>query len=340
MRPLIIVFLAASCAHQEPAPPPPVVKNGQCGNGKPLTVRFYNVGQALAAMIDLPDGKHILVDSGDIRNEAGVKHLIDGLRRDLHGDRIDALWVTHQHSDHQGGVPDVLDSGIKVDRYIDNGTPGSASSANEVKKARDKAKQHGVPICVADLQNRTPPLPASHLYTVKAIIPSVWGGNCKTEPNDCSIGLRVDYCGASVLFVGDAEEDEEKKLNTGGHATLLQVGHHGSYTSSSEEFLKRVSPVYAVISAGLPNKGTNATYCHPVEATLMRLTKFLGHSESTRQIQGFFGKKCEAPFKDQWRPVAASKRLFATEVDGDVVLQTFGNDEFTRVMPATSSAAD
>jgi hypothetical protein len=107
-----------------------------------MTVHFYDVGQALAVLVDLPDGRHVLVDAGDNPHRAECddcatkhEHLIAKLRSDLAGAPIDLMWITHQHSDHIGGAPDVLGM-FKVGTYVDNGRdPGKA----EVRRAHEAA---------------------------------------------------------------------------------------------------------------------------------------------------------------------------------------------------------
>ena len=84
-----------------------------------------------------------------------------------------------------------------------------------------------------------------------------------SDPNACSIALRIDYCKSSALFTGDAPREEEEVLDTRGKVTVLQVGHHGSKTSTGDAFLQQTRPKYAVISAAKPSEGTNDGYCHP-----------------------------------------------------------------------------
>ncbi len=98
-----------------------------CGRGRRMQIHFYDVGQGLAALVDLPDGRHILVDAGDRPRQqhapgagASSESWIAQLRADLKGEPIDLMWITHQHADHLGGAPEVLSS-LKVGSYVDNG---------------------------------------------------------------------------------------------------------------------------------------------------------------------------------------------------------------------------
>jgi competence protein ComEC len=301
-------------------------------------VHFYDVGQALAALVELPDDKVVLVDTGDSRNPKGVRHLVDALTRDLRGRAIDVLWITHQHADHIGGAVEVL-TRFRVEHYVDNGTPGKTKTKKaikEVHETRATARRRHTDVAVADLAHRDPPLPHSELYAIAPLVPTAWGASCASNPNDCSIGLRIDFCKSSVMFTGDAEAAEENKLPLGAPVTLLQLGHHGSRTSSSQAFLARAQPKYAVISAGRPNQGLNTTYCHPAEQTVARVSALLGEIDEGRHIDGFFGARCKAADRLKWRPVRASRRLFATQVDGDVILETTGDGTFVSVNTTAS----
>ena len=304
-----------------------------CG-GQPLRVHFYDVAQALSALVDLPDGRHILVDTADKANRAGCgapcsdahAHLMTKLEADLHGAPIDLLWITHQHSDHIGGAIDVMDH-FQVLHYVDNGRD---LSVKEIKETRDEANAKAVPITVDAPNDAEVPLASTDDVHLTAIVPSSWLPKCKTDRNDCSILLRIDYCSSSILFAGDAEAEEEALIDPHGAATLLQVGHHGSDTSTSAPFLAKVQPKYAVISAGKPGDGMNKTYCHPRETTVEALTAALGGAGS-QTIRAFDAKvKCVTADPSDWIDVPASDHLWATERDGDVVLVTMGSGTFTR----------
>src|SRR5437868_10960891 len=87
-----------------------------CTSGAPLRVRFYDVGQGLSALVNLPDGRNILVDAGSTQ----PKSYHDKLKQDLAGKPLDLLWITHQHVDHIGGADEVLKK-VPVKSYVDNG---------------------------------------------------------------------------------------------------------------------------------------------------------------------------------------------------------------------------
>jgi competence protein ComEC len=317
----------AGAATDSGAPP------GLCGGGKKLAVHFYDVGQGLAALVDLPDGRHLLVDTGDNPGRAGCgmcavehEHLVRRLSIDLREAPIDVLWITHAHSDHLGGAPEVLAS-FKVGAYVDNGLD---ERRPEVRRAHEAAQQHGVPIRVVDPEHRRAPLVDTPELRFRAVLPAVWPLDCDHDPNECSLGLRVDFCSSSVLFVGDAEREEEAVLDPGGPVTLLQVAHHGSETSTSPDFLAQAKPKYAVISAGKRADGPGREECHPHRVVVERLTQALGGAPA-EPLESFDGERCDRAKAPNWVSVPTTDRLWATERDGDVVLSTTGDGTFVRV---------
>lgn len=299
-----------------------------------MTLRFYDAGQALAALVELPDGRRVLVDAGESPKRPACKACIGwhervmaGLSRDIPERRIDMLWVTHQHSDHIGGAAYVF-AAFDVTTYVDNGLDLQKFTIKETRKA---AEARGVTIHVVDPQNRQVPLSDSDSVKLRAIVPDAWPRSCRRTANDCSIGLRIDYCRSSVLFVGDAEAPLEAAIDVGGPVTLLQVGHHGSDTSTTEDFVAKVKPKYAVVSSAKPGEGTNRSYCHPRQRTVERLTKVTGGA-GKRTVLAFDGSaKCKPENASKWSQVPASDRIWFTSRDGDVVLETRGDGEMRRV---------
>lgn len=332
----LAAFLVAGCAAAPTvvtppaAPGAPTAAQDTCREGDPLTVRFYDAGQALAALVELPDGRRILIDAGESPRRPGCKvcaewheRVVSGLRRDIHNGVIDLLWVTHQHSDHMGGVPEIF-AAFRVLNYVDNGLDLDKAT---VRKAREAAEMHGVVVHVVNPDNRRVPLDDTDRVKLRAIVPDAWPSSCKKTANDCSIGLRIDYCRSSLLFVGDAEEKLEASLDVDGPVTLLQVGHHGSDSSTTEQFIAKVKPGYAVVASAKPNEGTNRQYCHPRKAVVERLTRATG-GPSSKKVTAFDGAvKCKPENEHAWSEVPTSERMWFTARDGEVVLETRGDGE-------------
>jgi competence protein ComEC len=304
-----------------------------CGGGRKLVVHFYDVDQALAVLVDLPDGRHVLVDTGDSPRRpscgdvcaAADRHLLAKLGADLHGAPIDLVWITHQHSDHIGGASEVL-STFHVGTYADNGRDTRKA---EVRRAHQAAADRGTAVRIVDPDHPDAPIASSPDVRITPILPSAWPASCAHDANDCSIALRIDFCASSVLFTGDAEHEEEAVLDPHGHVDLLQVGHHGSETSTTPGFLAKVRPSYAVISAGKPTGGMDVTYCHPRAIIAKRLTTLMGGAGS-KTLRAFDGDRCVGSQPSDWVDVRVSDHLWATERDGDVVLSTTGDGVFAR----------
>jgi competence protein ComEC len=315
-------------------------------------VHFYDVGQGLSVLVDLPDGRHVLVDAGDEKARAGCgevcsrssHHLDEMLARDLHGAPLDVVWITHQHSDHVGGVPAVL-ARFPARVYVDNGRDLTHA---EIKHARAAAEKVGARIVAIDPEHPVATELTSSDVALKmtAIVPRAWPSRCKSDQNDCSIMLRIDYCASSLLFTGDAEIELEKLTDLGAPVTLLQVGHHGSNTSSSEAFLSKARPRYAVISSGKPREGLNAGYCHPRASAVRRLTQHVagavdgpggpaangGASDGAalQLIAYDRDDRCDDKDEAAWVPIRTSANVYSTARDGDVVLVTKGDGTFAR----------
>ena len=88
------------------------------------------------------------------------------------------------------------------------------------------------------------------------------------DSNNSSVVIKLTYGENKFLFTGDAEKSEEDDIWSNIKCDVLKVGHHGSATSSSANFLKKVDPTYAVISCGMDNK-----YGHPTPKTEAQLSK-------------------------------------------------------------------
>jgi len=324
----------AEPANTNSASDPPSATSAEC-DGKPLMVKFYDVGQALSVLLSLPDGRRVLIDAGEQAMrcdacEAWSEHLLSSLAADVPDKQLALFWITHQHSDHAGNAPEILNR-FHVDAYVDNGTNLDSTL---IARARSAVKQRGVRLRVVDPEHPDSPIPDAAGVRLTPILPAQWPVDCEDRPNDCSIGLRVDYCNSSVLFTGDAEQDEEELLDPRGPVTLLQVGHHGSDTSSSTEFISRIKPKYAVISSGKGDEGTNLSYCHPRLSTVQQLDQILG-GRRTGETKAFDAAvRCkDAEHRAHWRTVSTSERLWLTERDGDVELVTTGDGTFQRRSP-------
>lgn len=227
------------------------------GESGQLTVAFLDIGQGDAIFIETPDGVQALIDGGP--DGTVLRALGDVMPV---GDRtIDVVVGTHPDKDHVAGLVDVLE---RFDAGQVIRTENSSDTA--VSRAFDAAViAEAVPVTMAR-GGQVWQLGASTTLTIfsPGSDPSEW------ESNASSIVALLRYGQIEFVLTGDAPSSIEtylvERYGTGLSAEVLKLGHHGSRTSSSEEFLATVDPQYAVVSAGRDN-----SYGHPNQEVLDRV---------------------------------------------------------------------
>jgi competence protein ComEC len=221
------------------------------GDGK-LKVYFLDVGQGDSAVV-LFGNSTILIDAGEIgEGDAVVSDL-----RSLGVKKIDLLVATHPHSDHIGGMQNVF-SAFPVDRVLDTGMPHTSAL---YEKFLDTVDKKNIPYTVAE-QGQTIEIDPA----LRILVLSPPKSRLGDDLNENSIVLRISYGTVDFLFTGDAGREAEDALAKTGYpvdAGILKVAHHGSSGSTGKEFLARVDPSVAIISAGTDNP-----YGHPHKETL------------------------------------------------------------------------
>ncbi|MEO8168077.1 MAG: ComEC/Rec2 family competence protein, partial [bacterium] len=246
----------------------PVSNTGQSREGM-LRASFIDVGQGDACLIEFPDGKTMLIDAGpkSADYDAGERIIIPFLKR-KGIKNLDYIVASHPHADHIGGFASVFKA-FDVSEVLESGQPARDPVYREytemlhAEKCRvDTARGGQAPIQIS----------GANLYILYPTSTHVDPDTSHTlvNLNNTSVVLKLCYGQTSILFTGDAEHEAEVEVvrSYGDflHSTLLKAGHHGSRTSSSQEFLEAVKPQYAVISVGLHNK-----FNHPSEAVLERM---------------------------------------------------------------------
>jgi competence protein ComEC len=225
---------------------------------KLLEVDFLNVGQGDAELIKTPYGQTILIDGGPdnkVLSELG-RHL-PWLDR-----QIDLVINTHPHDDHVAGLIDVLRR-YQVRRVLLNRAASNAPPFQEFLRTIVKKK---TPVTIADGQEKItlgPDLTLEILHPGK--------DDLSGDLNQDSIVARLVYKKETFLFTGDANlktEAELLKEKIDLKSAVLKVGHHGSETSSSLDFLRAIAPQIAVIECGTDNQ-----FGFPRADTLWRLQK-------------------------------------------------------------------
>lgn len=219
--------------------------------GEELTVHFISVGQADSIFIDYGD-YDILIDGGN--NSDGP--LVVEYLKELETDDIEIMIATHPHEDHIGGLDDVLEA-YSVETIIDSGLDYDSKTYKDYYSA---AQNEEGATFIQD-KNMTFELGEN------VILKILETGDDFKDTNDFSVIVILDYNDIEFLFTGDMESHVElESLNLFSDIDVLKVGHHGSSTSSSNEFLNVTKPEYAVICVGEGNK-----YGHPHAETLEKL---------------------------------------------------------------------
>ncbi len=177
--------------------------------------------------------------------------------------RLDYAVLTHGHSDHMGGLPSVLDNFLPRALWI-----GAEPETAEWKQVRQHAAATESGLS-RSIELSKPMDIGGARVRVLAPSPDYVGGG--TANNNDSLVLEITYGKRSVLLTGDAERPVEDDMVASGElrpVTLLKVGHHGSRTSSSEEFLDQVAPRFAFVSDGYKNQ-----FHHPHPDVLKRFAE-------------------------------------------------------------------
>ncbi len=222
-----------------------------------LEVHFIDVGQGDGILIRTGDGD-IVIDAGTSSGEQDYLRYL----KSYGVNTLEYLVLTHPHNDHIGGA-DLLLEELEVKRVV---MPNTGCTTSVYLKVKGLIEKSGAEVIYPKV-NDSITLGAFTLTTLAPL--SIKYDNY----NDYSVVMRADYGDASFLFVGDAEAVSEKEILGSIPSYLidcdvLKVGHHGSKTSSTKEFLLEVSPEYAVISCGENNE-----FGHPHDSVLKRFAE-------------------------------------------------------------------
>lgn len=211
-----------------------------CADSYPMSVHVLDVGKADSIFVTC-EGKNILIDAGEIN----IYNFVNEYLRKMKVKNLDQLILTHQHSDHVGCMSYIVEE-FNVKSFMmlqlkDDIVP-TFKSYERLLLALDKKK----------IKVEKPELGKS--YTIGKMKIDILGPVFQYDDmNSNSIVIKVTYKNRSFLFTGDAGNESEKDIIYTGldlKSDVLKVGHHGSKTATSQMFLNKVQPIYAVISVG------------------------------------------------------------------------------------------
>ncbi len=225
-----------------------------------FSVHYIDVGQGDCELIVSKD-KTVLIDSGEYENATKVISYIQSLGIT----KLDYVIGSHPHSDHIGGLPEIIQS-FEIGKVIApkisvEMTPITKTYKNFLSAVKDKGLKL-TPATVGEeyqLDENT---------VLKILAPL----SDYDSLNNYSIVCMVTHGENKFLFMGDAEKESETDLlekNADIDADVLKAGHHGSNSSSTMKFLSAVSPLYTVVSVGADN-----SYNHPSEKAIQRILKY------------------------------------------------------------------
>ena len=223
-------------------------------NKNDLIIHYIDVGQGDSILIQI-HGKNMLIDAG---TPESINDLVNYLKKQKI-DKFDYVIETHPHEDHIGGMSEIVDKFEIGKFYAPKVTTTTKSFDNMINSLKKKSLK--ILIARAGLT-----LDLGSDVKCQILAPN---SDAYTNLNNYSTVIKIDFGNTKFLFDGDAEKlSEDEMINKGYDLScdVLKLGHHGSRTATSNEFLKKTHPKIAIISCGLNND-----YGHPHKPTLAKL---------------------------------------------------------------------
>ncbi|MDR1540895.1 MAG: MBL fold metallo-hydrolase [Clostridiales bacterium] len=240
----------------EPSAKPPSSKTPPPDLGSDvLTVTFIDIGQGDSELIQLGDSA-VLIDSGEYEKRNVVINTLESLGVK----KLDLVIATHPHADHMGSMSAIIDH-FEIERIMmPNAVATTVAFEKMLQSIQNKGLKIDRPIAGTDVQAGEITL---HIFAPNS--------EKYSDVNNYSIIAKLEHGNVSFLFTGDAEALSEKEVlakEFDASADVLKLGHHGSSSSTSPDFLAAVGPKLAVISCGAGN-----TYGHPHRETMAKMNE-------------------------------------------------------------------
>ena len=209
-------------------------------NNDLLKVHYLDVGQGDSIFIELPNNETMLIDAAESYQSENIINYL----KNLNYKKIDYVIGTHPHTDHIGGLKDIINTfeigKIYMPKVVSTTkTYESLLMAIKDKNLKINTAKAGTSIIDTDALKINILAPTNSTYT---------------ELNNYSVVTKITYGTTKFLFMGDAEKLSENEIKENVTADVIKIGHHGSNTSSSIDFIKKVNAKYGIISVGLNNK--------------------------------------------------------------------------------------
>lgn len=255
MKKIRIIFLTCLCLLVVGCSSPFVENDDEASistfSSGTLRVNYIDVGQGDSIFIQLPNNETMLIDAGEVYKSDNVINYLNNLGIT----KIDYVIGTHPHTDHIGGLEEVINTFDIGSIYM----PRASSTSKTYEDLLTTISSKGLKVKTA--KSGVVVLDEDNLK-LEFIAPN---SDSYSELNNYSAVLKLTYLDNTFLFMGDAETLSEEEITNEIKADVIKVGHHGSDSSSSLEFVKKVSPEYAIIMVGVGN-----SYNHPYQSIIDR----------------------------------------------------------------------
>ena len=223
-------------------------------NNNLLKVHYLDVGQGDSMFIELPNNETMLIDAAESYQSENIINYL----KNLNYQKIDYVIGTHPHTDHIGGLKNIINTFEIGKIYMPKVVSTTKTYESLLMTIKDK-----------NLKINTAKAGTSIIDTDALKINILAPNNSTyTELNNYSAVTKITYGTTKFLFMGDAEKLSENEIKENVTADVIKIGHHGSNTSSSIDFIKKVNAKYGIISVGLNNK-----YNLPKEETITNWEK-------------------------------------------------------------------